>query len=56
MIGDDILVTFADRIRASRVLGLAIGEGNAKEWYRNFLYSEIESDYDLKEIVKKYDT
>jgi DNA repair protein RadD len=54
MIGGVRLVTFDDRMMAAKVLGHAIGEGRAKDWYRNFLYSEIESDYELKEIVKKY--
>ena len=48
------MVTSLDKTKASVTIGEAIGYGNTAEWYREFLYSNMETNQEIKESVKSY--
>lgn len=48
------MVTSLDKTKASSALSEAIGPDNTKSWYREFLYSDMETSQEIKESVKSY--
>lgn len=48
------MVTSLDKTKASVTIGEAIGYSNTAEWYREFLYSNMETNQEIKESVKSY--